>query len=73
MFNNALTEEDIRKLLDGLEERIIKLQKDRDADMELDRRTNRSIATEKWLARIPKIIMWGSGIGTVIGLIWISL
>lgn len=68
MSNNVLTEEDIRKLLNGFQERIIKLQKDRDASMELDR----AIAADKWLERILKIIMWVSGIGTVVGLIWIS-
>ncbi len=68
MSNNALTEEDIRKLLDGLEERIIKLQKDRDDSMESDR----VYAEERRLQRILKIIGWGSGIGTVVGLIWIS-
>lgn len=68
MTTNILTEADIRKLLDGFEERITKLQKDRDASIESDR----IYAEERWLQRLLKIIMWGSGIGTVVGLIWIT-
>ena len=68
MPNNILTEADIRKLLDGFEERITKLQKDRDASMESDR----VYAQERWLQRLLKIMTWVSGIGVVVGLIWIS-
>ncbi len=68
MSNNVLTEEDIRKLLDGFAERITKLQKKRDASIESDR----IYAKERWLQQLSKIIMWGSGIGIVVGLISIS-
>ena len=60
MPNNLLTEEDIRKLLDGFAERITKLEKDR--DIELDKQVNAHI----WLDRFFTRALWVSGILIVV-------